>query len=152
MPNYRAFARERFETGIEIRREGSAEFVQAYATNFGAGGMYVQTPEPLPLGSRVLVRGQGAFPEDRKNITASGEIKARVQWCREIGGEEHSYGCGLSFVLNKCDLCDETVPYEDLHELKNKLALCGHCKNQIYNTDKGKIQKSLEERLLGNVL
>jgi hypothetical protein len=153
MPSYRAFSREQFESAVQLRYVDGRDYFTAIVKNISFGGAYVETPQWLPTNSRLYMRLDRTLPQIPQKHSFSDVLVARVRWCHEISQDESfCYGCGLHFLLNKCDLCDETVPYEDLHELKNKVKLCGYCRDQVYNTDKGKIQKRLEDHLLGNVL
>jgi len=60
--------------------------------NLSLGGMFVATPRPLPIGTRVVARlssAEGGKPD---------EIEARVSWSRRAGTDELPAGVGLAFT------------------------------------------------------
>jgi len=57
---------------VHLQSEDFGE-IGAVARNISAGGMLIETPAPLPLGSVLRVRFQ--FPDSYATITARAEVK-----------------------------------------------------------------------------
>ncbi|HVV53116.1 MAG TPA: PilZ domain-containing protein [Polyangia bacterium] len=63
------------------------------ARNVGLGGLFVATPQPLPVGDRVTVQ---VSDPDGGGVD---QIGAEVRWTRAAdGGERRPAGMGLSFI------------------------------------------------------
>lgn len=65
-----------------------------YATTLGAGGMFLETDEPLRQGDSIKARFKLPRGEDLH------EVEGRVVWCREPGaaGRPGPGGMGIKFV------------------------------------------------------
>jgi uncharacterized protein (TIGR02266 family) len=67
-------------------------FVKAFASNVSAGGLFVRTRNPLPVGERFLLKLQ--LP----GITEPLEIQCEVSWSRGGEAEGEPAGMGLRFL------------------------------------------------------
>jgi hypothetical protein len=88
----------RFEKVIPVGVE-SEDFgeVGAVARNISAGGMLIETPAPLPLGSEVRVHFQ--IPDSQASIVARAEVKNHYAFNYCDGGEpRHARGMGVRFL------------------------------------------------------
>jgi Tfp pilus assembly protein PilZ len=97
------FVREQLDAGSRLGRADLEVPVELWsrdeggmhgvARNLSLGGMFVATPQSLPLGAHVLARfssGEGGEPD---------EIEARVSWSRRVAtGAATPAGIGLEFV------------------------------------------------------
>lgn len=85
---------QRVETRVPIRMrveyDSLADFLDDYTSNLSLGGMYVQSNQPLSLGTRFRLRFR--LPGREKPI----ETYAIVRWASETTNEEHS-GMGIQF-------------------------------------------------------
>lgn len=78
---------------------GSEDYgdVAAVARNISAGGMQIETPCPLPLGTEVRVRFR--IPDSHASITARAEVKNHYSFNYSDGGEIRSArGMGVRFL------------------------------------------------------
>ena len=77
----------------QVRLEASHEIFFGYAVNLSAGGLYIQTPNPKPQGTEVLLRFN--LPGDESPI----ECRAVVVWRREYHSESSTRaGMGVKFL------------------------------------------------------
>lgn len=65
-----------------------------YATTLGAGGLFIETEEPLPTDSRVKLRFR------LSDEHATHEIDGCIVWIRKVneGGRAHAPGMGVRFT------------------------------------------------------
>lgn len=59
---------------VLVKYERMDDFLEDYTANVSLGGMFIQTDDPLPLGTRFRLRFQ--LP----NLTRTIEAEATVQW------------------------------------------------------------------------
>jgi len=64
-------------------------FFSDYAKNISKGGLFIQTPKPLPIGTQFLFRL--GIPEQQ----APFELRGEVKW---IESQEDSPGMGIQFI------------------------------------------------------
>src|SRR5262245_3371841 len=77
----------------QVRLEASHEIFFGYATNLSAGGLFIQTPNPKPQGTEVVVRFN--LPGDEHAV----QCRAVVVWRREYHSESSTQaGMGVKFV------------------------------------------------------
>ena len=89
--------------------QGSAGIRCEYATTLGAGGLFIETEEPLEIGSPIKVR----FRLPRSDRVH--EIEARVAWHQQgTSGEatDRAPGMGIEFL----DAAATEVLVEDLEQ------------------------------------
>ncbi len=91
----RRFGRAPIQAMVQLRGEGLPSGGQAFKTiNLSAGGLFVQTPSPLPTGTRVHL-GLELPTEERSFL----ELEGEVAWVREPGMVADSRaGMGIRFV------------------------------------------------------
>lgn len=75
------------ELKVQYRRFNS--FFSDYARNISKGGLFIQTPKPLPIGTEFLFRL--GIPEQQ----APFELRGEVKW---IESEGDSPGMGIQFI------------------------------------------------------
>ena len=93
-PCHREFRRLTLRVMVDYLADGHARC--EYATTLGAGGMFVQSEEPLPKGSVLKVRFR-VGGDDAELI----EMEARVAWSQaplESGDATRDPGMGLQFT------------------------------------------------------
>ena len=88
----------RFEKVIPVAVE-TEEFgeIGAVARNISAGGMLIETPSPMPLGSEVRIHFQ--IPDSQGTLVARAEVKNHYcfNYC-EDGAPRHARGMGVRFL------------------------------------------------------
>jgi type IV pilus assembly protein PilZ len=84
---------ERLHHELLVAYKTVGGFVSEWAVNVSKGGLFINTPEPLPIGTAVklIVNLPGAkFPFD---------LEGRVAWVEKVGnGANVSPGMGIEFV------------------------------------------------------
>jgi type IV pilus assembly protein PilZ len=86
-PDRRKDQRTPIELKVQYRRFNS--FFSDYAKNISKGGLFIQTPKPLPIGTEFLFRL--GIPERQ----APFELRGEVKW---IESEGDSPGMGIQFI------------------------------------------------------
>lgn len=81
---------ERVPLGLEVEFRTPGAFLVAYSSNLSKGGMFVETDNPLPMGTEVKLRfsipGQGLL-----------EVQGVVAWVQAWKAGEKSQGMGIRF-------------------------------------------------------
>ena len=87
---------------VAIRSEAFGE-ASAIARNVSAGGMMVELPEPLPLGTRVQI--YFSMPDSHARIVARGEVKNHyyLNFADPKGGRHALTGMGVRFSSFESD-------------------------------------------------
>jgi uncharacterized protein (TIGR02266 family) len=81
---------ERVALALEVEYRNAGAFLVAYSTNLSKGGMFVETEEPLPVGTEVAMRF--AIPG-----AASIEVVGVVAWVHAWRTEVQPRGMGIRF-------------------------------------------------------
>jgi hypothetical protein len=83
-----------FSVSIESARFGELVCV---GRNISAGGMFVETTDPLPIGEKVTVHFE--MPDCEDEIVAHGEVKHHYYFCYGdgAGGSKTLSGMGINF-------------------------------------------------------
>jgi len=81
---------ERADVNLAVVCRSRSEVVADLARKLGAGGMFVETESPRPVGSRVELEFR--LP----GLAEPVEISGRVAWVGEIGGDRPG-GMGIAF-------------------------------------------------------
>ena len=76
---------------VKLAHKGVDEFVEKYATNISAGGLFVRTREPQPLGTVVN------FKIEIANSQRMLQGSAIVKWIRGPTDPDGPPGMGLEF-------------------------------------------------------
>jgi type IV pilus assembly protein PilZ len=92
----------RIDVWIEVTFKSSRELVTSYMRNISKGGVFIQTEEPLDLGTVLALTFQ--LPGQENLI----KIKGKVVWYNPAGGIQNS-GMGVQFT---------EMPEEDRHILE----------------------------------
>lgn len=85
---------ERLPVRIRIQYRTSDQFFQDYIQNLSVGGIFIETKNPLSVGTKLKV--QFSLPEMEEMITADGVVVHRLH-----GGRTHnlpSGGMGIQFA------------------------------------------------------
>lgn len=81
---------ERTDVNIAVACSGRDEAIQDFARKLGAGGIYIETTRPKPVGSRVEL--QFNLPGIEQPVDLAGE----VAWIREVDRATPG-GMGIAF-------------------------------------------------------
>ena len=81
---------ERADVNIAVVCGGRDEAIRDFARKLGAGGMFIETPHPRPIGSRVEL--QFNLP----GMDAPVELAGKVAWVRDVRRSEPG-GMGIAF-------------------------------------------------------
>jgi type IV pilus assembly protein PilZ len=81
----RAFPR--LPVHLEVRYQDGDELRRSFVTNLGAGGVFIRTSRPLPIGTEVVLEIALAGVEPVR-------LRGRVAWDRASGRED---GMGIAF-------------------------------------------------------
>jgi uncharacterized protein (TIGR02266 family) len=81
---------ERIALALEVEFRNAGAFLVAYSTNLSKGGMFVETEEPLPVGTEVAMRF--AIPGE-----TSIDVIGVVTWVQAWRTEQQSRGMGIRF-------------------------------------------------------
>lgn len=95
----------RIDVWIEVTFKSSNEFVTSYMSNISKGGVYIQTEDPMDLGTVLALTFQ--LPGQENLI----KIKGKVVWYNPPGGMKVP-GMGVQFA---------EMPEEDRHILEGFL-------------------------------
>jgi hypothetical protein len=83
-----------FEVAISTAELGE---ISAIARNISSGGMLIETPSPMALGTLVNIRFQ--IPDSDGSIVAVGEVKHQYVFNFAIDGQlKQARGMGVKFV------------------------------------------------------
>lgn len=87
---------------VAVRSDSHGETC-AVARNISAGGMMLESPEPLPLGTRVQVFF--SMPDSHARIVARGEVKNHyfLNFAGPRGGTQALTGMGVRFTSFESD-------------------------------------------------
>jgi uncharacterized protein (TIGR02266 family) len=90
MDDYRRFGR--VPVALEVRYASATAFLVAYTTNLSKGGVFLETPSPLPIGAEItLTISAPHAPEPMV-------VQGRVAWVRDYADAEgHPMGMGVQF-------------------------------------------------------
>ena len=81
---------ERIALALEVEFRNAGAFLVAYSTNLSKGGMFVETEEPLPVGTEVAMRF--AVPDEPPI-----DVIGVVTWVQGWRTEQQPRGMGLRF-------------------------------------------------------
>jgi len=83
---------DRVPVALEVRYASTCAFLVAYTTNLSKGGVFLETPTPLPIGSEItLTINAPHAPEPMV-------VPGRVAWVRDASDPEgHPVGMGVEF-------------------------------------------------------
>jgi len=98
--------RPRISLSMEVTYESGSDFLSSFLSNISSDGVFIETPKPLEVNTRLRVHFH--VPEMGNPLTITGT----VVWAREIE-ESHQPGMGVRF--------DEMMP-EDSERLNRFLA------------------------------
>ena len=79
---------------MDYRNEGGGDFLFEYTRNISKGGIFIETREPLPVGSRVEMRFQP--PGTEQSLEIAGSV-AWVNPYRPGSDDNPNPGMGIQF-------------------------------------------------------
>jgi len=83
----------RVPVALEVRYATATAFLVAYTTNLSKGGLFLETPTPLPVGSEITLTISA--PHATEPMVVAG----RVAWVRDQSDPEgHPVGMGVQFA------------------------------------------------------
>jgi uncharacterized protein (TIGR02266 family) len=84
---------DRVPVALEVHYASACAFLVAYTTNLSKGGVFLETPSPLPIGSEItLTISAPHAPEPMV-------VEGRVAWVRDASDPEgHPVGMGVQFA------------------------------------------------------
>jgi hypothetical protein len=142
------------------------KYYRAQMYNSSVAGMYFESDNALDPGSGICIKMVSYVP-DADVSEAYKFYQAKVRWCKNIAKTDASrYGVGVQYVAKShtvcgenvcessysCSLCGEEHPYGQIHETEDCVYLCSHCFEQLEVLPDGRIKKSIEDFLIGNVI
>jgi hypothetical protein len=151
MPDRRKFSREKCEINIIYFCNQKEHKAKIY--NISRGGVYLESGYYLKPGSDILIKVADNSLETYKIGVIDGGYRGEVVWSKEVSKNKSDpiYGAGISFAI-VCDKCEETFSHSEIRKTDSFLLLCSECFEQMKSlSDGGKIKKSLEKHLIGNV-
>ncbi len=85
--------RKAMRTRMDYRNEGGGDFLYEYTQNISEGGIFIETREPLPVGTTVEMRFQPPGTEDPV------EVKGKVVWINPFRPDDDNPnpGMGIQF-------------------------------------------------------
>jgi uncharacterized protein (TIGR02266 family) len=89
-----------FKMKVDCHYEGN--FLFEYATDISQHGIFIETREPLKIGSQVMLQFQ--LPDEKRAI----EVQGVVKWVNPSNGGSKNPGMGVQFA-NISDLDKETI-------------------------------------------
>jgi hypothetical protein len=95
---------------VAVAIESPVARIDATATTLGAGGLFVATPEPLPLHAPLVVRFR--LPGDDTELC----FHAHVAWRREAAAGSPGMGISLDDADARTELAARLERWADLRE------------------------------------
>lgn len=89
-----------FKVKVDYHYEGN--FLFEYATDISQHGIFIETKEPLSIGSEVTL--QFTLPNEKKNI----EVSGTVMWINANNANSKNPGMGIQFNSLR-DIDKETI-------------------------------------------
>jgi hypothetical protein len=161
----RKYSRYSDQVPIFFAEFNSENYKQGILHNICLDGMYFESNSHLQSKNDLYIKASGhrlkGFDFDPYKA-----FRAKVKWSRQMAGDErHRYGFGVQFTAKShlsyginiqnsdysCDYCEKIVTDIRIHQTETGLLLCPSCLNYM-ETLPSFIEKSLERRLLGNVV
>ncbi len=154
-PHYRSFPRQSLKARVTYLStlEGVEENREGLALNKAPGGIYFESSQYLPPGSRVHFIVQEPESKETANPGNANFCIGTVRWCRELSDSAPgSFGVGVKLLENECEWCGEKVPYEMVRQTEGKEVFCQSCLQDLETIGAGRLKTAITNRLLGNVL
>jgi hypothetical protein len=162
----RVYSRKRYVAPIMYANYTAEKYYRAQMYNSSVAGMYFESDDALQPGAGVCIKMVNYVPET-DGTEAYRFYQAKVKWCKNIAKADASYyGVGVQYVAKghtvcegnvcesgySCSLCGENHPYDEIHETEDFVYLCSHCFKQLEALPDGRIKKSIDDFLIGNVI
>ena len=88
----------RFDKAFPVWLDGERGVMSGIGRNITEAGMFVETREPLPLGSRVRVTFAGPSSPTEMTLEAEVRYQCFINFAKESGARSGMRGMGLRFV------------------------------------------------------
>jgi hypothetical protein len=88
----------RFDKAFPVWLDGERGVMSGIGRNITESGMFVETREPLPLGSRVRVTFAGPSSPTEMTLEAEVRYQCFINFAKEGGSRSGMRGMGLRFV------------------------------------------------------
>ena len=157
----RAGNRSRYEAPIMWADFNTKNYYRAKTLNISENGMYFETDYAPKTKANIRIK-----PLNYLHNTNGPEVykfyEAKVKWFRDLADTDASlYGVGVQFLVKSqtidgpdhlCSLCEENIPYGEIHSIDEFVYLCSHCFRHFKSLPNGTIKKSIKDFLIGNVI
>jgi hypothetical protein len=137
------------------------KYYRAQMYNSSVTGMYFESDDALGRGEGICIKMVNYAPET-DGPEAYRFYQAKVKWCKNIAKADASYyGVGVQYVAKghtvcesgySCSLCGENHPDGEIHETEDSVYLCSACFKHLEALSDGRIKKSIDDFLIGNVI
>jgi hypothetical protein len=163
----RMFPRVACETQIRCGACDSGTYHGSQVYNYSQGGLYLESETPVVRNTKISV----ILPPD---ITQSAGPEgyhcyvAEVKWVKELNGKRKSprFAAGVQFLERgrqimadaacqpavACDLCCDPIPADQLSRTAHDAQLCPACAKHLARIPAGRLKKSIERFICGNVV
>jgi PilZ domain len=88
----------RFDKAFPVWLDGDRGVMSGVGRNITESGMFVETREPLPLGSRVKITFAGPSSPTEMQLEAEVRYQCFINFAKEGGARAGMRGMGLKFV------------------------------------------------------
>jgi hypothetical protein len=162
----RAYSRKNCAAPITYAYFDTQKYYNAKIYNSSVAGMCFESDDALQPGSGVCIKMVNYVPET-DGPEAYRFYQAKVKWCKNIPKADAScYKVGVQYMAKShtvceesvlgsscsCGLCGENTPYGETHMTEDSVSLCSDCFKQLEALPDGRIKKSIDDFLIGNVI
>jgi hypothetical protein len=135
--------------------------------NYSQGGLCFESEKPLARDAKISI----ILPQDlirQDDPEACHCYVAKVKWVKQLNGnrKEPRFAVGVQFLdsgrkletrtqqghASACDLCCEPTPADQLSRTEHDAQLCPACVRHMARIPAGRLKKSIERFLCGNVV
>jgi len=97
---------------IQIQYQTADQFFKDYMQNLSSGGIFIETPHPLKVGTKLKV--QFCLPKMKKEILADGVVVRKV----DVGRSNPGLG-GMGIQFSELNAEDKTSLDEYIQKMEN---------------------------------
>jgi hypothetical protein len=163
----RMFPRVACETEIRCGACDSGSYHGSQVYNYSQGGLYLESEMPVVRNTKISL----ILPQDISR-SADAEDSRRyigeVKWVKQLNGKRKAprFAAGVQFLGRgreimpqaacqlrvACHLCCELTPADQLSRTAHDAQLCPGCTKHLARIPAGRLKKSIERFLCGNVV
>lgn len=163
----RMFTRVACETPMRCGACDSGPYHGSQVYNYSQGGLYFESETPVVRDTKISI----ILPHDLSESTRSEGYRcyvAEVKWVKQLNGKRKAprFAAGVQFLSHgteiaadavcvpsvACDLCCEMIPSDQLSRTEHDAQLCPACVKHMARIPSGRLKKSIERFLCGNVV